>query len=341
MVGGFYSAVHDTLWFGTSLGRVFRSTDKGHHWTVSAPVSLSGKQVKPRFRNGFHGLLLDYSTGTGQLCETFDGGTTWTPIDYTGPREGDDIVWVPGTPNTWVKSSLIVGTTVCAYSFDGGHTWSDFIGTSGSPFAQMAWINDHCGWSGGVNTGATQNGVHKFVGSLAQLPSPQNVQATAVNHHVDISWNAPAYDPATMSLQGYSISRNGTLLNQALVSGLAYTDPDVSSGHYTYCVAAQYNMGASQGTCKTVDVAVGIVSTDEQPELMIYPNPAHQSVTIKSSGIIREITVYDQMGHALNVAIKSLSKDFSAVDVSDLAAGIYVVSIRSASWISKAKLVVY
>ena len=51
---GWYSAVNDTVWFGTSMGRVYRSTDKGNHWTVSAATTLIGRYVKPTFQNGSH-----------------------------------------------------------------------------------------------------------------------------------------------------------------------------------------------------------------------------------------------------------------------------------------------
>jgi photosystem II stability/assembly factor-like uncharacterized protein len=167
---GYYSAVNDTIWCGTSRGRVYRSVDKGYHWTVSTAAAMSGKYVKPEFRNGSHGLLQDENSGAGVLCETFDGGLTWTRVNYTGPNYSGDIAYVPGTPNTWVRSGYLGGALGCAYSFDGGHAWTSFVGTAGSMFCQMDWVNNHCGWSGGVNTNATVGGIHKFIGYLAQNP---------------------------------------------------------------------------------------------------------------------------------------------------------------------------
>jgi hypothetical protein len=169
-VMGCYSAVHDTIWFGTSMGRVYKSVDKGYHWTVSLAGVMAGKYVKPVFRNGSHGLLLDELSGEGMLCETFNGGVTWSQVDYTGSKYCGDISYVPGTTNTWVRSGFLTGPSGCAYSFDGGHTWTDFPGTTGSQFSQMAWVNDHCGWSGGINSSPTENGVQKYVGSLLSLP---------------------------------------------------------------------------------------------------------------------------------------------------------------------------
>jgi hypothetical protein len=169
-VMGCYSAVHDTIWFGTSMGRVYKSVDKGYHWTVSLAGVMAGKYVKPVFRNGSHGLLLDELSGNGMLCESFNGGVTWSKVDYTGPNYSGDISYVPGTPNTWVRSGFLTGPSGCAYSFDGGHTWADFPGTKDSQFSLMAWVNDHCGWSGGINSSHTENGVQKFIGSLSSIP---------------------------------------------------------------------------------------------------------------------------------------------------------------------------
>jgi hypothetical protein len=340
-LGGCYSAVHDTIWFGTDLGRVYKSTDKGIHWTVSAPVVMTGKFVKPAFRNGSHGFLLDELSGTGLLCETFDGGATWTQVNYSGPTYSDDLAYVPGTSNTWVRSGFLTGPQGCAYSYDGGHTWADFTGTKGSSFAQMAWVNSHCGWSGGVNSSPTENGIHKFIGMLVPLPAPQNVEAIANGHNVDISWTEPAYNPAQMTLQGYTIARNGTQINSGLVTNLAFTDQYVASGQYTYCVSAQYNIGASGGNCKSVDVALGIMDSGNSPGISIYPNPAHGNVMIKASGLDQKISVYDQMGNSIPTAVKKVSTDLANIDISQLSTGIYLVVLKTAESIARTKLIVY
>jgi hypothetical protein len=176
---GYYSVIHDTIWFGTGNGRVFKSVNKGITWTVSAIAAMSGKNVKPVFCNGSHGLLLDGIWGNGLLSESFDGGSTWTQVNYSGSNFHGDLAHVPGTPNTWVRSGSDPGSSGSAYSFDGGHTWTDFIGTNGIPYYPMAWVNDHCGWSGSVNTSSTEGGVYKFIGSLfldppAGITNPDN-----------------------------------------------------------------------------------------------------------------------------------------------------------------------
>jgi hypothetical protein len=198
----------------------------------------------------------------------------------------------------------------------------------------------HCGWAGGINANATDGGVQKYIGWLVVKPSPENVQAIASGHNVEITWDIPLYDPTQMTLLGYNIKRNGTRINSGLVTDLNYTDQNVPTGQYTYCVSAEYNIGESVGTCKTVDVASGIGYPYDQASLLIYPNPAHGSVTIKTSDRSLEISIYDQMGHNIPIAIKTLSTEHSTIDISGLSAGIYLVLVRTAEGIARTKLVV-
>ena len=339
-VPGCYSAVNDTIWFGTNKGRVYKSVDKGLNWTVNAVTVMNGKFVKPVFRDGSHGLLLDELSGAGTLCETFDGGDTWTQINYTGPKYCGDLAYIPGTTNTWVRSGFITGALGCAFSFDGGHTWTDFPGTTGSQFCQMAWVNDHCGWSGGINSGSAENGIHKFIGTMLTLPAPQNVEAVVNITNAEISWDAPAFDPLQMTLLGYNISRNGTKINSSLITGLNFSDQNVPNGQYSYCVTAQYNTGASEGSCVPVDITLGIFYQTEQPLLMVYPNPADDKIMVKTTSQSSTVTIFDHSGKLIPVTVKNLQFGIIMIDISGLSPGFYLVSVKSEEGISRSKLIV-
>jgi photosystem II stability/assembly factor-like uncharacterized protein len=165
-----YSAVNDTLWVGTNQGRIYRSTDKGYNWTFADVTGMESQYVTPVFRNGSHGLVHNFFyqgaliyTGPGTICETFDGGETWTPVAPEGPMYWTDIAYVPGTENTWVSTGgHPLFDQGASYSTDGGHTWTAYEGTVGTAFRQMAWINDSCGWAGGYNLNDTTGGMFKF-----------------------------------------------------------------------------------------------------------------------------------------------------------------------------------
>ncbi|MFZ4521318.1 MAG: C10 family peptidase [Bacteroidales bacterium] len=319
-VVGYYSAVHDTLWFGTNLGRVYRSTDKGHTYNVSTVTPLNGRYVEPTFRTGMHGLVQDKGAGSiGAMCETFDGGLTWSAVTTTGMVYATDLVYVPGTENTWVSSgsSINIGTS---YSFDGGHNWTDFMGTQGSRYMQMTWLNNHCGWAGGVNASATENGIYKFIGRLRPpLPAPMNLQASAVNHDVLLTWTAPA----ASNVVGYNVYRNGFKLNASPVTALAYTDMNVVSGHYTYCVKALYLDGESDGVCAVVDVAVGVAVIGANI-CSVYPNPATDWLTVQSP-FPREFQIADFAGMTVKTGI--LEGVATVISIRELPAGIYILRI--------------
>ncbi len=138
-----YSAVNDTIWFGTTKGRVYKSTDKGHNWTVSAVPDMAGDWITPVFRNGSHGLvhnffnfgdLIIYDDAT--ICETFDGGETWTSVTTTGPMYWTDIAFIRGTENTWVSTGgrRELAGKGASFSTDGGHSWTAFPGTEKANF---------------------------------------------------------------------------------------------------------------------------------------------------------------------------------------------------------------
>ncbi len=334
-VVGYYSAVNDTVWFGTNKGRVYRSTDKGHNWTVATVSAFNGKYIKPTFRTGLHGLVQDKDAGTtGAICETFDGGLTWTPVTTSGTIYATDIAFVQGTENTWVSSGS-TGNMGTSYSFNGGHTWTDFAGTSGSAYMQMTWVNNHCGFAGGVNTSATENGIYKFIGVLMPaLPPPTNVHAAVNGHSVTLTWTPPVYDFPTFTLEGYNIYRNGMKLNSSIITGTTYSDQSVPSGHYTYCVKAKYNIGESAGVCDTVDVAVGIREIESSP-VFVYPNPAGDYLNIRSTLPVVEITLLSFTGQQVyHVENPSLQ-----IDISGLKAGIYTMKATTINGISVIKIV--
>jgi len=181
MTGG-YSSVNDTIWFGTTKGRIFRSTDKGYNWNVFEVPGMEEEWIIPVFRNGSHGLVHNFFLYSDVLVnyyyngipvaiyETFDGGETWEQIITEGPLYWTDITYVPGTENTWVSTGgrqfLNNGAS---FSLDGGHTWTDFSGTSGVNFRNMDWFNPHCGWAGGYNVNDTVGGLFKFIGDLSDI----------------------------------------------------------------------------------------------------------------------------------------------------------------------------
>jgi photosystem II stability/assembly factor-like uncharacterized protein len=256
MTGG-YSAINDTIWFGTTKGRIFRSSDKGYNWTVFEVPNMEDEWIIPVFSNGSHGLVHNffyyynvwdnyYFNGIpAAICETFDGGETWTQITYSGPMYWTDIAYVPGTENTWVSTGgRQILNNGASYSIDGGHTWTAMPGTEGANFRNMTWLNDHCGWAGGYNVNDSVGGVFKFIGDLSSTITLVNptmetdllkVYPNPFSKQTTIEFTLPIADPISLSVYDISGKLRESIVSEKLTSGkhkIDWNAEGLSSGIY-------------------------------------------------------------------------------------------------------------
>ena len=73
-----YCIIGSTVWFGTSAGRVYKSTNMGATWAAFT-TGLS-QVTRVAFKDANNGIATD---GT-LIVKTTNGGTTWTPLIFTG-----------------------------------------------------------------------------------------------------------------------------------------------------------------------------------------------------------------------------------------------------------------
>jgi hypothetical protein len=165
------AATARTCWFGTSAGRVLRSTDSGLSWTA-ATTGLSAV-TELAFCSATNGLALN-ADDPSLLASTTDGGATWTTFAPTGPSYTSGLAGVPGQPNAFVSAGNDNNGTGSSYSTDGGATWTAL--DAGVAHASVAFLNSNLGWSGGFATSATAGGIYK--GVLAALPTATRTAAT-------------------------------------------------------------------------------------------------------------------------------------------------------------------
>jgi photosystem II stability/assembly factor-like uncharacterized protein len=252
-----YSAVNDTLWFGTTKGRVYRSVNKGSDWTVYDVPEMAGEWVTPVFRNGSHGLVHNFFysydlivSPPGTISESFDGGVTWTPLAQTGPLYWTDLAYIPGTENTWVNTGgRVVFENGCSYSSDGGHTWTAFPGTEGTKFRFMTWLDGHCGWAGGFNVSATEGGIFTFTGDISSLPSfvnpPEHVSGLAVfpnpaDGQVTLRADGEIREIRLFDISGRQVYSWRTRGSQVVLDVSAF-----APGYYTLSVVTEEGIGSS------------------------------------------------------------------------------------------------
>ncbi len=137
-----YVVAGNTIWFTTSKGRLYRSTDQGLTWIAhDTPLNDFGGNNNDSgdvtFKDDNEGWLV---RNNGELYHTTDAGDTWTAItptyDWAGsdpnnpnPFFGGDIAYIPGTNNTLVvtEADYNLAAYGSAISYDGGATWTRII----------------------------------------------------------------------------------------------------------------------------------------------------------------------------------------------------------------------
>lgn len=146
----------NAIWFSSTTGRVFASLDKGVTWTVGN-TNLGAVVPLISFRDASNGLALDDATGL--LAATTNGGTTWSPVSYTGPLHVLGIHNVPGT-NQFI--SVGAGTDAgSSYSRDNGATWTALESTFNH--ASVDVVSPTVAWSSAVDPNtATGLGANKL-----------------------------------------------------------------------------------------------------------------------------------------------------------------------------------
>lgn len=121
------------VWIGTGGGataRVFRSTDRGRHWSVAGtPVRAGGASAgifSVAFRDARHGVAVggDYRQAherSDNVAVTDDGGRSWRLARGPLP-EGymSAVAYVPDAPSPTLVAVGLAGTAV---SRDGGQSW--------------------------------------------------------------------------------------------------------------------------------------------------------------------------------------------------------------------------
>lgn len=286
-VVSYYSAVGNNAWFGTNMGRVYRSTDKGLTWNVSATTLGNSIYTDVRFKDALNGLAQNKSNSSSKFSATTDGGITWTDVKTVGYVGTSDFCYVPGTDNTWVSAGI-----GASYSFDGGNSWATFPGTQTDQFLTVRFADKQTGWAGSYNTDATTKGIYMYSGMLDQssvLNPVASLLATPDNNSVHLSWSEPATVPLS-----YTIYRNDTLLATNITS-LQYTDSPVAEGSQDYCVTAVYALGQSPKACITTFITLNIQNTDEAA-YRVYPNPTSEIIHVVSPLRFNEVRMINSLG---------------------------------------------
>jgi len=126
----------NTLYCGSETGIIFKSPDKGLHWTsVSDQLTLPGAPTAIAIAKKTPNTIFCYA---GQLIKSSDGGTTWSQV-ATYPGNGSEAIQINPTTDRIYVASREGSTKLGVYISDNkGQTWSIANGTSGIAIDDIA-----------------------------------------------------------------------------------------------------------------------------------------------------------------------------------------------------------
>ncbi|MEM6631255.1 MAG: YCF48-related protein [Bacteroidota bacterium] len=138
----------DNLWFGTTLGRVYKSRDRGVTWEAIQVVPDSSAAISTlAFKDSLNGMAALDLPGfsfpfTLMIAQTSDGGNTWSLLPPFAARVSS-LEYIPGTENSYMASGRFA--QFAAYTNDGGNSWVYLPDVA--EFDGIDFINPSTGWA--------------------------------------------------------------------------------------------------------------------------------------------------------------------------------------------------
>ncbi|MFT3793474.1 VPS10 domain-containing protein [Flavobacterium sp.] len=188
---GQFTAVGNTLWFGTNKDRLFRSDNYGYTWVVSqmpenqpALYFDSIGAITPfAFQNHNDGIL---TLKDGSLYSTSDSGLTWTEM-----TTANGVAWnrstyrVPQTTNTYFSLGRNFDGEQergSAYSTDGGNNWNSLNEIDHVVFPVIAkFYSPSVGYCSGYN-GSDYRRFFRLTDEMSRLLKKESFLAEKVFH---------------------------------------------------------------------------------------------------------------------------------------------------------------
>jgi photosystem II stability/assembly factor-like uncharacterized protein len=215
-----YSALGDNVWFAavkpsggvTWSLRVYKSTDRGQHWTVSPTIMDDFGNYKIEFSTAQKGVVVDpyWTTKKKYFYRTSDGGDAWTkdslsgndlPIMGVSRVEGFDGGFIMGLADPINITTKLIFTPDFFSTFVAidSNLNADPYGVQFKD-ATTGWL---CAWGDGADTSAilkytgdltlltSIQKAAKSQGKLVILPNPTSAEAlvklSELNHQGDLS----------------------------------------------------------------------------------------------------------------------------------------------------------
>ena len=210
--------IGDNVWFTTSVGRIYHSTNRGLNWQVyQTPISDFGGAINANssavlsFASATTGLIVD---NNGLVFKSINSGATWTQLTTTGTVFTTGLCFIEGTNTAFSTGANPAGSS---FSQDGGTTWN-IIDNAQHLFVEFK--NPSIGWSGWFNTSSTQDGMWKWNNTATSMVanfqgSPSNICAGTTVNFTDLTtggtptswlWSFPGGTPTSSTQQNPTVT---------------------------------------------------------------------------------------------------------------------------------------
>ncbi|HEU4844134.1 MAG TPA: CARDB domain-containing protein, partial [Burkholderiaceae bacterium] len=192
-------------------------------------------------------VVIDNIAPVAQLRMPADGGYVRTPGAITGVAADTNLQdytleIAPGAKNDANRWSLLHTATVAV---NDGTLFNWRTLPVDGVYTLRLRVRD--------KAGAVTEAIASFTVDTLAPDTPLNLTAKLENRQdAHLAWSAST----APDVAGYAVLRNGVRINEALVSGTAYTDPALQNGNYTYAVQAVDKAGWTSTGSDPASVAV-------------------------------------------------------------------------------------
>jgi len=260
------------------------------------------------------------SATTTYYVETTSGGCTSPRIAVVATVNATPTVTNPGSQN------YCTGTSTQVIVFSGSSTSSSY-----------SWINDNTGiglaasGTGNINAFTPAN---SGISTITVTPDLNGCVGTPQTFTIVVS-QTPAPTQAPLS----SVCENWApvTLTGGSPAGGVYTGTGVSGGTFdpsvagtgTFPVTYSFTQNGCTGSATaniTVDACASVIEQGTE-ELMLYPNPATDLLTISGSSLesFKTVTIYDATGR--EIAVWTVNSDNLKLDLRELTSGSYTIRL--------------
>jgi photosystem II stability/assembly factor-like uncharacterized protein len=225
VANGVYAAIGSEIWFPSTKGRVFKSSDYGNTWAVyQAPLQGVEPQdpISIAMKDPLNGLLI--SDNPNEAFRTTDGGETWIPIVFPSQPAAFQIEYIPETEGTYlIHDGFFHNSPNLLVTYDDGDSW-EIIPTNAS-MESFEFLSPTVGFGGASFTHPNFGGMYKWSGE--PLVSPTVLVESFESLAQPEDWTAEGYwefgNSATHSSDFFQIPEHGgfAVLNDDLLGSAA------------------------------------------------------------------------------------------------------------------------